>query len=124
MRAGLFPGIVASALILLTGVPPVSAQTNGNRVLWSGDVDGTVELEFRKKEVRVHVVSGKKTENVQSFFRKRLPEKSIRVQVLRQEGRGPVEVFQQPAKSNKFTTGVRISDEMNGRSHYRIVLTW
>lgn len=111
-------------MLLLLLTLPLVAQAKGNRILWSGDVDGTIELQFHKRHVKVHKISGKNLEHAQVFFRSALPDRPIVIEVHKKTGRGKVEIFQQPAASNKYTLGVRISDDAGGRAHYSIVLVW
>jgi hypothetical protein len=91
---------------------------------WSGDVDGTIEVTFRKREAKVHVVTGKKVEHDHALFATEFPKAFVRLILVRKEGRGQVTVFQQAGKSNKYTAGFRITDNAFGRGHYRVVFSW
>lgn len=123
----------ALALTTLLLAAPTGAQQgsqgfrrpqNAHNVLWSGDVDGIVEVQFRKREAKVHRIEGKGIEHEQAFFRSPLPEKFQTVSILTLQGRGRVILFQHPASSNRYTAAIRIEDTAPGRSHYRIQLSW
>ncbi|MBC8103504.1 MAG: hypothetical protein H7Z41_13075 [Cytophagales bacterium] len=103
---------------------PAAAVGEPARVTWRGDVDGEIELLIREREVKVHKVSGKSVEHAQYLFRSPLPKKAVAVRVDKRQGRGKVTIFQQPAASNKYTAGVRITDGAGGRAPYRVVIRW
>ena len=98
---------------------------------WSGDVDGTVELRWRQGNVNQRILSGAALRRVNSTVtgdvepgqqgRQNQPDQ---VNVAVREGRGQVEVVQQPSAQNRYTTVVRITDTARGYGHYDFDLTW
>jgi len=98
---------------------------------WSGDVDGTVELRWRQGNVNQRILSGSPLRRVNSTVtgdvepgqqgRQNQPEQ---VNLAVREGRGQVEVVQQPSAQNRYTTVVRITDGARGYGHYDFDLVW
>ena len=53
-----------------------------------------------------------------------LPQRDGRVTVRVQDGRGDVDVVQQPSARNDYTTIVRIRDRSSGIDNYRVTAFW
>jgi hypothetical protein len=49
---------------------------------------------------------------------------NAQVQVTPREGRGQVEVVQQPTAANRYTTRIRITDPVAGYGHYVFDALW
>jgi hypothetical protein len=94
-------------------------------------VDGTVELRWRQGNVNQRVLNGNQLRGVSSTVtgdiapgqqgRQNQPDQ---VNVAVREGRGQVEVIQQPSAQNRYTTVVRISDPARGYGHYNFDAMW
>lgn len=109
-----------AAALLLAAAPALEAQ--GQTLLqWSGSVDREIQIAMRGTSVWRHA-----GENVRGASRVTvaLPRTSgsVRVRVL--EGRGNVDVVQQPSPNNGYTAIVRIRDPRSGSDHYRIATYW
>jgi hypothetical protein len=90
---------------------------------WSGDVDGVVELTWRGGTVQSRTYSGRPARAVTlTNTGDATPiingSTSAQVQVASREGRGQVEIVQQPTAANRYTTRIRISDPAPGYGHY------
>jgi hypothetical protein len=98
---------------------------------WSGDVDGAVELRWRQGNVSQRILGGNALRNVASTVtgdiapgqqgRQNQPDQ---VNVSVREGRGQVQVIQQPSAQNRYTTIVRITDPARGYGHYDFDAIW
>jgi hypothetical protein len=92
---------------------------------WQGDVDDTIQLIWRNGTVRIQQGNGAAPLRVRSTIsgavRRDLPGQiSIRLR----DGRGTVEVLQQPNAQNNYTGIIRISDPQSGVGHYNFDATW
>ena len=92
---------------------------------WSGDVDGAVELRWRAGSVNQRVLSGNSLRNATSSIsgengqgQQGRYSQSEQATVTVREGRGQVEVVQQPTAQNRYTTVVRVTDPARGYGHY------
>ena len=88
---------------------------------WSGDVDGEVQLVWRGGDVNQRLISG----NVIRRASTNVSGNAMRAQngqltVSLREGRGRVDVVQQPSASNRYTGIIRIIDPQAGYGHYDI----
>jgi hypothetical protein len=96
---------------------------------WSGDVDGVVELTWRGGSVQSRALSGRPARGVtvsNTGDATALTNGSVNAQTLvsAREGRGQVEIVQQPTAANRYTTRVRITDPAPGYGHYDFNVTW
>jgi hypothetical protein len=91
---------------------------------WSGRVDREVQITMRGRDVWT---SGADRDD-QRYNRVRvsssLPQTDGFVRVDDMEGRGDVDVVQQPTARNGFTTVVRVRDRGAGSDHYRLAAFW
>jgi hypothetical protein len=87
---------------------------------WRGVVDDDTRIYIRAGNVQSDVVSGVRTRREPRVDRDRaLPRRdgALRVQLL--EGRGRVQVIQQPSARNNYTAIVRVKDAQRGADTYR-----
>jgi hypothetical protein len=91
---------------------------------WRGRVDGSDYIELRGDQVNIrHVAAQPITE--QSFdVTSPLPRQPVNVQLRRIQGRGRVELAQQPSPSNGYTAVVYIADDDGGSDIYEFQLIW
>lgn len=91
---------------------------------WSGRVDREVRIVMHGRDARTQ------TSGRVPFARSRLdvatalPERDGRVTVRVQDGRGDVDVVQQPSARNDYTAIVRILDRSGGADNYRLTAYW
>jgi hypothetical protein len=89
-------------------------------VHWSGDVDGEVQLILRDGSVSQRLVSGNTVRRVSSNVTGNARNQVGQLTLSVREGRGRVEVVQQPSASNRYTGIIRIIDPQGGYGHYDI----
>jgi hypothetical protein len=107
----------------------MNANTNLPALHWSGDVDGAVELVWRGGTVQTRTLSGAQPRGVAvSNTGDATPmmngSVSGQVVVTPRQGRGRVDVVQQPSPANRYTTRIRISDPAGGYGHYDFDALW
>jgi hypothetical protein len=97
---------------------------NAPAMHWSGDVDGGVELTWTNRSISSRSLGGapRNVNSSTSGARVGDPNRSVTVNV--RDGRGRVEVVQQPSASNNYTTIIRIVDPQSGIGHYSIDAVW
>jgi len=97
--------------------------SNGNQELfeWAGRVDREIRIQAGGGSAQI-INMGSNERNNGGRFRSMnmLPSQDgvVTVQVL--EGRGRVDVVQQPSRRNGYTTVIRVRDPDSGASRYRI----
>lgn len=100
-------------------------RDNAPLLQWSGEVDDVIQLVWRNGAVRVEQGSGASPRGVRSTvsgaMRNDLPGQ-ITLNV--RDGRGRVEVIQQPTAANRYTGIIRISDPQSGYGRYSFDATW
>ena len=102
---------------------PAPDQQQGS-LYWRGDVDGTVDLHIRHRSVRVVVKAGRSLQCARYRFDGVLPKRNGGVQITKMEGRGTIELIQQPDSANNYTAVVRVTDRGTSREEYRFTLVW
>ena len=88
---------------------------------WRGVVDDDTRIYIRAGNVQSDVVSGVRTRREPRVDRDRpLPRRdgALRVQLI--EGRGRVQVIQQPSARNNYTAILRVKDAQRGADTYRL----
>ena len=122
--------LVAGAL---AGIAPVAvAQWNtqdsrsGSQELfeWRGSVDREVQVVMRGNRVWTNNVGRTEPNNERSRMMSSLPRQDGEVVVRLEDGRGDVDVIQQPTAGNGYTTIVRIRDPRGGSDNYRLAAYW
>lgn len=106
--------------------PPVREPSSSARTLftWNGTVDREVLLVIRGRsvETRANGIDASFPARVEG--RDDLPREFGDVRVHIADGRGSVEVVQQPTPRNDFTAIVRVMDPRSGADRYRVVASW
>jgi hypothetical protein len=90
---------------------------------WSGRVDGVQEIRVRGRRADSYAVSGAGAADVRSRVDGAIG-RDARVRVLRADGRGQVQVVQQPSSANDYTAVLRIVDRQAGASYYDVEASW
>lgn len=90
---------------------------------WNGTVDREAIITMRGRDVTVR---GERNggRNNQPRANGALPRTDGDVWVRVQDGRGQVDVIQQPTARNNYTTRIRIRDTRGGTDRYRITAFW
>ena len=99
------------------------AYNNLPALHWSGDVDGVVELTWRGGNVQSRTLSGRvprgvSMSNTGDATQLMNGNVAAQAQLASREGRGQVDIIEQPSAANRYTTRVRISDPVAGYGHY------
>ena len=117
---------LAIALPLAALVAPASSLVAQGRALfnWSGRVDREVQISMRGRDMWTN--AGGASERVRNRFDidSPLPRQEGQVRVRVEDGRGDVDVVQQPTARNDYTTIVRVRDRSGGADRYRITAYW
>jgi hypothetical protein len=117
----------------LTGIAPVAAaqwnisdtRTSGQELFeWRGGVDREVQIVMRGNRVWTNNVGRTEPNNERSRTYASLPRQDGQVVVRLQDGRGDVDVIQQPTAGNGYTTIVRVRDPRSGSDTYRLAAYW
>jgi hypothetical protein len=99
--------------------------TRGPVLNWSGDVDGEVQLVWRSNGVNQRVVSGAAPRVQNNRVTGEMSGTQYgQLNVSVREGRGRVDVVQQPTAQNRYTGIIRIVDPQSGYGHYVIEASW
>lgn len=122
-RLGKFSSIVCGAALLLGAAANAHAQQR-QIFQWSGRVDQEVQLTVSGHTLTASNVGpsepGSRATNVLSA----LPRMDGEVSVSVLDGRGEVDVVQQPTSRNGYTAIVRVRDPQGGSGTYRLNAYW
>jgi hypothetical protein len=91
---------------------------------WEGRVDIGAEIEIRGDDHRVKDMGGEGVQEHRSRFASSLPGSSVPVSLHKIDGRGDVELVQEPNSSNDYTAVVKIEDDKSGADTYQFELRW
>ncbi len=91
---------------------------------WSGRVDREVRITMHGRDARTQMADRSPFPSQRLNVETALPQRDGRVTVRVQDGRGDVDVVQQPSARNDYTTIVRIRDRSSGADDYRLTAYW
>ncbi len=92
---------------------------------WSGIIDGIGEIIFSGSSSSVKHVNGNPPKEVRASFSAPLPRSPVNLTIISANGRGTIQIIQQPSSANGYTTIVRIDDSSKGGdSRYEFTLKW
>ena len=93
---------------------------------WSGRVDREVRITMHGRDARTQMAERSPFQSQRSRLNVEtaLPQRDGRVTVRVQDGRGDVDVIQQPSARNDYTTIVRVVDRSSGADNYRLTAYW
>ena len=122
MRSTLSATIAGAAL---AGVATSPARADGRTLFtWSGTVDREAIIVMRGAYLDTQGDGFESVREARFRVSEALPRLSGTVSIARADGRGDVEVIQQPSLFNGYTTRVRVRDRQSGADRYRLVVTW
>jgi hypothetical protein len=118
--------ITKSTLLSLAFVAGATSTLSAQERLfeWSGRVDGEVRVFMRGNDVWTQDVRDRQNRRGQVRVSRALPARVGQVRVQLVDGRGDVNVIQQPSSRNNYTTVVRIRDDGRRADRYRIAAYW
>jgi len=91
---------------------------------WSGRVDREVRITMHGRDARTQMADRSPFPSQRLNVETALPQRDGRVAVRVQDGRGDVEVVQQPSARNDYTAIVRVRDRSSGTDDYRLTAYW
>ena len=99
---------------------------NGRREVyeWNGVVDKEIQIQLRGNRAYVRPMGAGEDRNSRGRMLGGLPQQTGNLVVQRLEGRGDVDVIEQPSARNGYTATLRIRDQRSGAARYRIVAYW
>ena len=111
-----------SLALMVGGASALSAQ---DRLFeWTGRVDGETRIAMRGTDVWTQDVSGRRTPRSGARVSRALPTQAGQVRVQLLDGRGNVDVIQQPSARNGYTAIVRVRDDGRRADRYRVAAFW
>jgi hypothetical protein len=92
---------------------------------WDGVVDREIQIQLRGNRAYVQPIgAGDNRSDSRGRMLGGLPQQTGNIVVQRLEGRGDVDVIEQPSSRNGYTATLRIRDQRSGAARYRIVAYW
>jgi hypothetical protein len=104
--------------------PAAFAQSGQQIFSWAGRVDREVQVQVRNNRVWTDNIGATEPGRAREQMFNRLPREEGQLYVRMSDGRGDVDVIQQPSRSNNYTAIVRIRDRASGSDMYRVVGYW
>jgi hypothetical protein len=104
----------------------VGGEVSGTSVFrWSGNVDGDLRIALRRGQIGYEVASGQQPRDVRSrVLSTQIPRDDVQLMVSLRQGRGAVQVLQQPSQFNNYTAIIRVVDPQGGYGYYDFDLMW
>ena len=104
--------------------PPQNLERDRTLFMWNGTVDKEVVIQVngRRVETRASGLDASFAPRLEQ--RDELPRGVGNVDAHMENGRGDVDVLQQPSARNDYTALVRIRDPRGGTDNYRVIVTW
>lgn len=122
VRSMLSSTIVSGALLATTAT--VAHADDRQLFTWSGTVDREAIIVMRGGVIETQGDGFDVYRDTRYRVRESLPRAAGYVRVVRSDGRGEVEVIEQPSPFNGFTTRVRVRDRASGADRYRLEAYW
>ena len=91
---------------------------------WAGVVDKEIRIQLRGNRAWVQPIGAGDDRASRGRVLSGMPQQTGNVVVQRLEGRGDVDVIEQPSSRNGYTATFRIRDPRGGAARYRIVAYW
>jgi len=91
---------------------------------FNGVVDREVQIQLRGNRAYVQPMGAGEDRNSRGRVINGMPQQTGNLVVQRLEGRGDVDVIEQPSARNGYTATLRIRDPRGGAARYRIVAYW
>ncbi len=91
---------------------------------WQGFVDKEIRIQLQGGHAYVRPMGGGDVRAGRGQVLSALPHQEGTLRVERLEGRGVVDVIEQPSSGNGYTAIVRVRDARGGSSPYRLIAYW
>jgi len=108
----------------LSQSPSQSVGRDRTLFIWNGTIDKEVVIQVNGRQVETRASALDASFAPRLEQRDELPRVVGNVDAHLANGRGDVDVLQQPSARNDFTALVRIRDPRGGTDNYRVVVTW
>ncbi|MGV3708222.1 MAG: hypothetical protein ACO1Q7_05225 [Gemmatimonas sp.] len=116
---------VALASTALLSAPISNAHAvERNLLTWTGRVDKEVIIEIRGRDIATRGSGLDASWSPRIVVNQPLPRVPGLVRAYREDGRGDVDVLENPSPRNNYTAVVRVRDSRSGADNYRVVLTY
>jgi hypothetical protein len=99
-------------------------RTGSGQFRWQGQVDGSDYIRLQGSRVNIQHLEANPIQNDRFSLPEPLPRADLDVNLMRLQGRGRVELVQQPSAANNYTAVVLIDDPEEGSDFYEFQLTW
>ncbi len=114
--------VATGALLALNATP---ARADGRTLFtWSGTVDREAVIVMRGAFLETRGDGFESFREARYRVSEALPRANGNISISRSDGRGDVEVIEQPSLFNGYTARVRVRDRQRGADRYRLVVTW
>lgn len=101
------------------------AAGNGSGMArWAGQVDNEVFVLLRGRQFFSTAVRGRSVYNQQTDITNPMPRRPLTVHLQDIQGRGQIEIAEQPDNSNNFTAKIHIMDPQAGAGAYSFTIAW
>ena len=122
IRSTLTATIAGAALL---GAASTPLRADGRTLfVWSGTVDREAIIVMRGAFLETQGDGFETYREAHFRVTDALPRANGTVSIARADGRGDVEVIEQPTLVNGYTTRVRVRDRQSGADRYRLVVEW
>lgn len=111
-------------LFVLCGQAAAQADQERGRVYWRGQVDDKLQITVRGLSLETKTLSGKAMPEGSYSFTAKLPDSEKNISVTKIEGRGKINVLQQPTAENNYTAIIEVHDDRGGVSDYLLNIWW
>ncbi len=94
------------------------------RMRWSGRVDDEVVIMIQGSRASIRTVTGDQVRNEDFSFDSPLPRQELKMNLKKVNGRGSVDLIEEPSRRNDYSAVVRIRDKKSGTGDYEFELSW
>lgn len=102
-----------------------TASLRYGTIAWNGIVDGVDEVIISGASASVRHVNGNQPREVRASFSAPMPRSPVEAKLIWVNGRGMVDIVQQPSAANGYTAIIRIDDSLKGGDkRYEFTLRW
>ena len=113
-----------AAVALVAAAPFAGAQQGQQLFEWTGQVDREVQITMRGSQLSTNAIGPAEPGRARARAYSTLPRRDGQVQLQVVNGRGSVNIVQQPNPQNGYTMVVRVNDPTAGSAPYRIIGYW
>src|SRR4051812_5794312 len=112
------------AVLALTAISAAPATAQRQLFTWTGRVDQEIQLTMSGRNLSVSNIGPREPGQRSATILGSVPREEGNVTVTTANGRGTVEVIQQPTATNGFLTTIRIRDPLPGAADYQVTAAW